>query len=66
MAVTVANQKELDLYEGKDSQLRFNFAVKIAKAWFNILKVLKISHSALKSDLDGFTLVGEYVGSIEN
>ena len=43
---------------------RFHFARLMAHTWFNILKTMTREKIAqLKSELAGFTMIGEYVGN---
>ena len=43
---------------------RFHFARLMAHTWFKILKTMKTDKIAqLKSELAGFTIIGEYVGN---
>ena len=62
VSIFVKDANDIKLYKGE----RYGFSILIAEAWFNILKELpKPQLEALKKDLHGKTLVGEYCGNPE-
>ena len=59
-------REDIDQYRSD----RFNFAREMAHVWFDILEDLedfkKGSIDQIQKDLDGVTLIGEYIGSQEH
>ena len=63
VAMFVRTRDDIDLYK---DQMRFNFSSMIAQVWFDHLDTLSPETLLdLKKDLNGLTLIGEYVGNDE-
>lgn len=60
VAVFLSNANDIKLYKGE----RYGFAILMAQTWFKILEGLnKDQIQALKQDLAGKTMIGEYCGN---
>jgi hypothetical protein len=65
VSILAKNITDVEYYETEEES-RYTYAVAIAKAWFNVLRELKlnkVSIADMKKKLEGKTLVGEYVGN---
>lgn len=62
VSMLIRNPKDVEEYR-KYGDTRYAFAVLIADAWFEILKIKVPDVEALKKELDGKTLIGEYCGN---
>lgn len=65
VSILARNLTDVSYYETEEES-RYTYAIAIAKAWFNVLRELKLSKVSiadLKKKLSGRTLVGEYVGN---
>ena len=65
VALLAKTPKDIETYKNLESNTRYNFAILIAEAWFEKVKEIKengIDINEFKKDLDGKTLIGEYVG----
>jgi hypothetical protein len=58
VSIAARSEEDLSLY----TSLRFNYAKLIASSWFSLISTLP-DPFGLQSALDGFTLIGEYVGN---
>jgi hypothetical protein len=60
VSILVKDKQDIKLYNGE----RYQFAIHIANAWFNIIaNKNKEQIAALKKDLIGKTIIGEYCGN---
>lgn len=67
VAILVRNREDIAIYRDSEDKDRYRFAMEMAEVWFNKLDTMteKIKEQ-LRKELNGITMVGEYIGSQEH